>query len=90
MLSSCSAWASFSLFMLADNCRLHLWWEQVVLCRMSAGPPFVLAGFPLELQFSDSTTRCHLAHKEDMASCLMGDFIFRFGGSAVAYHGKMK
>lgn len=94
---SCSALGLFSHFKPADNCRLGLWWEQVVLCRMSAGPPFVFGGFSLfiyffqlELQFSTLTTRCHLAHKGAHGFKPDGDFIFRFGGSAVVYHGKMK
>lgn len=46
--------------------------------------------FQLELQFSTVTTRCHLAHKGAHGFKPDGDFIFRFGGSAVVYHGKMK
>lgn len=61
-----------SQFKLADNCRLFMWWEQVALYRMSAGPPFVFAGFQVKLQFSALTTRCHLYHKVHMASSLMG------------------
>lgn len=61
-----------SQFKLADNCRLLLWWEQVALYRMSAGPPLAFAGFQVMLQFSTLTTRCHLYYKEHMASSLMG------------------
>lgn len=72
MPCSCSTWDSFSHFKIADNCRLPLWWEQVALYSMSAGPPFVFAGFQLELRFSALATGCHLAHKEQMALSMKG------------------
>ncbi len=57
---------------------------------MSASPPFVFAGFSaadVVLGFDHKVSPCSqraLGFKPD------GDFIFRFGGSAVVYHGKMK
>lgn len=44
----------------------------------------------LVLQFPSLTTRWHIAHKEHCSFKPDGGFIFRFGGSAVVYHGKMK